>query len=302
MEKILTRDEVQTEATWNLNDLFASEEAFEASLKDAEAKANQMTRFKGRLGEGPGVLLDCLNEREALMEQALKASAYARLRQSQDGTNPANLARSAKAGDVMSRISSSLIFIDSELLELEEGKLEAYVAEEPGLAPFERSLKLLLATKPHRLGSETESVLASLGEVLGAPHRIYLRSKLSDMTFDDIGEGENKKPVSFRLYETNYEMSADTKLRREAYASFTKSLHGSRHTFAEAYATEVKKQVVLSRLRGYDSVTEMLLQPQQVSTHIYNRIHDTLLTELAPHMRRLAALKGAQSRRKQEPA
>lgn len=291
MGKMLARAEVPVHETWDLTDLFPSQEAFEEGLKAALQRAEKLTRFKGRLNEGAAVLLECLDEQEALLEEAGKAGAYARLRQSEDGTNPLNLANSAKAGDVMSQIQSSLTFIQSELLELEEGQLEAYLREEKGLASYERSLKLLLDTKPHRLTAETESVLASLGEVLEAPYRIYLRSKLSDMTFDDIGEGEDKQPVSFRLYENTYEMSEDTELRRAAYASFSKSLHGSRHTIAEAYATEVKKQVTLSRLRGYSSVTDMLLQPQQVTTEMYNLIHDTILTELAPHMQRLMKLK-----------
>lgn len=53
----------------------------------------------------------------------------------------------------------------------------------------------------------------------------------------------------------------------------------------------MKKQVVLSRLRGYDDVTDMLLSPQQVSKEMYNNILDIIQQELAPHMRRLAALK-----------
>lgn len=291
MGKLLTRSEVPIEATWNLDDLFVSQEAFEAGLKAIELQAAQLTRFRGRLGEGASVLLECLNEQETLMESISRVGAYARLRQSEDGTNPANLANSAKTGDVLSRIQSSLTFIESELLDLEDGIIEQYITKEDGLVPYARSLTLLLESKPHRLSPETESVLASLGEVLGSPYRIYLRSKLSDMTFDDIQVNDGTKPVSFRLYENSYEMSEDTQLRREAYASFTKSLQGSRHTFAEAYATEVKKQVVMSRLRGYDSVTDMLLKPQQVTMEMYNNIHDTILTELAPHMRRLMKLK-----------
>lgn len=69
------------------------------------------------------------------------------------------------------------------------------------------------------------------------------------------------------------------------------TLNDYKNTFAEGYATEVKKQVVLSRLRGYDDVTDMLLSPQQVSKEMYNNILDIIQQELAPHMRRLAALK-----------
>ena len=67
-------------------------------------------------------------------------------------------------------------------------------------------------------------------------------------------------------------MSPDTKLRRSAYASFTETLNQYKNTFAEGYAAEVKKQVVLSRLRGYEDVTDMLLAPQQVSKEMYNNV------------------------------
>lgn len=136
MGKLLTRSEVPIEATWNLDDLFVSQEEFEAGLKALESQAAQLTRFKGRLGDGASVLLECLNEQEALMESIGRVGAYARLRQSEDGTNPSNLANSAKTGDVLSRIQSSLTFIESELLDLQDGTIEHYITKEEGLAPY----------------------------------------------------------------------------------------------------------------------------------------------------------------------
>src|SRR5699024_8013377 len=54
---------------------------------------------------------------------------------------------------------------------------------------------------------------------------------------------------------------------------------------------EVRKQVTIAKLRGYDSVTDMLLHSQQVSREMYeNQLH-IIQDELAPHMRKLAKLK-----------
>src|SRR5699024_6325005 len=64
--------------------------------------------------------------------------------------------------------------------------------------------------------------------------------------------------------------------------------------FAATYATEVNKQVALSRLRGYESVTHMLLEPQQVTEEMYENQLNVILEELAPHMRRYAKLKQKQ--------
>ncbi|WP_339277709.1 oligoendopeptidase F [Paenibacillus sp. FSL W8-0426] len=293
MDKIRTRAEVSLESTWNLQDLFATDEAWEKEIRSLpEAATAIIEAFQGRLGEGPEQLLGCLDAREALQERIGKAAAYARLKQSEDSTNPVNLENAAIAGDIVSGLSSSLSFISSEISDLPDGTIERYIRELPALEPYARSLELLLKEKKHRLSAETEKVLASLGEFMDSPYRIYLRGKLADMTFDPVTDGEdNERPLSWSFYENNYEMSADTELRRSAYATFGAKLNEYKNTFAEAYGAEVKKQVVLSRLRGYEDVTEMLLHPQQVSKEMYNNVLDIIQAELAPHMRRLAALK-----------
>ncbi|MGF6355568.1 oligoendopeptidase F [Paenibacillus sp. 4624] len=292
MEKIRLRSEVMEETTWDLRDLFATDAQWEQELLSLPDAASDIETFKGTLGQSAGQLLACLDAREALQERIGKTAAYARLKQSEDSTNPLNIENAAKAGDILSNLSSSLSFVNSEIVSLPEGSIEKYMNELPGLEPYKRSLERLIEEKAHRLSPETEKVLASLGEVLDSPYRIYQRGKLADMTFDEVLDGEEQsRPLSWSFYENNYEMSPDTKLRRSAYASFTETLDQYKNTFAEGYATEVKKQVVLSRLRGYEDVTDMLLAPQQVSKEMYNNVLDIIQKELAPHMRRLAALK-----------
>ncbi|KQY83348.1 oligoendopeptidase F [Paenibacillus sp. Root52] len=292
MEKIRTRAEVAEETTWNLQDLFATDAEWEAELRSLPEAAAHVETFKGRLGEGAEQLLACLDALEALQERIVKTASYARLKQSEDSTNSVNIENSAKAGDILSHLSSSLSFVHSEITDLPEGTVERYIEELPGLRNYARSLNRLIKDKKHRLSPETEKVLASLGEVLDSPYRIYLRGKLADMKFDDaLDEEDNKRPLSWSFYENNYEMSSDTKLRRSAYAAFSAKLNDYKNTFAEGYAAEVKKQVVMSRLRGYDDVTDMLLNSQQVSKEMYNNVLDIIQKELAPHMRRLAALK-----------
>ncbi|MCM3270223.1 oligoendopeptidase F [Paenibacillus elgii] len=292
MKERKRRDQVEPQSTWNLADLYAGDAAWEAEMTGIAEALPSMKRFQGKLREGAGLLLECLEAQEALHVRLLRAATYARLQLSGDGTNPAYQANSARVGDVAAQAGAALSFIRSELLELPDGWLERYIGEEPELESFRKSLTDLLETKPHRLQAETEAVLASLGEVLGAPYTIYQRSKLSDMSFASVEDGEGvTRPVSFALYETDYELSPDTVLRRNAYQSFTGTLESYQNTFASVYAAEVKKQTVISRLRGYESVTHMLLQPQQVTIPMYHNILDIIRTELAPHMRRLARLK-----------
>ncbi|MCY0868991.1 MAG: oligoendopeptidase F, partial [Firmicutes bacterium] len=110
--------------------------------------------------------------------------------------------------------------------------------------------------------------------------------------FDSIQSASGEElPMSFALYEDRYEFTPDADIRRKANRSFVNTLELYKNTFAAAYSAEVKKQVAMARLRRYDSVTQMLLQPQHVTEEMYHNILDIIQAELAPHMRRLAKLK-----------
>ncbi|KON88466.1 oligoendopeptidase F [Sporosarcina globispora] len=288
----LKRYEVPEDSTWKVEDLFAVEEDWHKEVKSIEEDLAVFHRFKGKLHEGSQVLLGCLSAQEKLSIRLVQAGTYAMLRQSEDGANPDNQANSSILASLRAKAASSLSFIDSELMTLPEGTIEKYITEESGLEPFKNQLTNLLDTKMHRLSPETEEALAALGEVLGAPYNVYQAAKLADMPFSSFKDSKgNEWPNSFALYEDRYEFSSDTTVRRNAYSSFTDSLENYKNTFASAYSAEVKKQVTLSKLRKYKTVTQMLLDPQHVTEEMYNNQLDIIQKELAPHMRRYAQLK-----------
>jgi len=243
IEKRLMRDEVPVESTWNLADLFESKEAWEAELAAIEKQLSEFSSFKGELQNGASILLECLLLQEQLYIRLGKAGTYVSLQESGDGTSFTNQSDSAVFSSLATKVYAGLSFIDSEILELPNGVVEQYIAEESELVPFQRNLIELLETKKHRLSAESEEVLASIGEVLDAPYKIYGMSKTADMQFAPIEDAEgNQLSVSAALYEDRYEFSPDTDVRRKAYQSFVGTLEQYKNTFAQAYATEVAKQ------------------------------------------------------------
>ncbi|MDP2872466.1 MAG: oligoendopeptidase F [Bacillota bacterium] len=292
MQKRLTRAEVPVEMTWDLTHIFPTPEAWEAAFAAVEGGIASVTRYRGTLGQGATTFLACLEAEEELRKRFIPVMSYASLGLATDGTSAANQVAAGRVGALMARLQAETSFIRTEPLALPEGTLERYMAAEPGLEPFRRTIERMLEEKPHILGAETEVALAALGEVLDAPGMIYNRSKASDLAFDPVTDKNGTVlPMSFPGYEGRYERSADAILRRHAYASFTKGLKAYKNTYAAGWATEVKKNVVLARLRGYRSATHMILSRQEVTEDVYHRLHDIILTELAPHMRRYTELR-----------
>jgi len=292
VKKRLTRAEVPAELTWNLGDIFASKEDWEAALAALARDLPLIAQFKGRLSESSSALADCLETAEKLQKRLSRVMAYASLALSGDGTDAANQASMGRAQSLGAEAQAAMAFIRSEALELPPGTLERYLEESEALRSFARTVQRMIDDKPHILGLEAERSIAALGEILQAPYSVYTRSKAADMAFADILDSEGKThPMSFSLYEETYEKSPDFTLRRNAWASFTAGLKNYQTTYGTTWGTEVKKHVVMAKLRGYASATHMLLHQQEVDLTSYHMLHDVILKEIAPHMRRYARLR-----------
>ncbi|PYZ97660.1 oligoendopeptidase F [Alteribacter lacisalsi] len=286
----LTRQEVPTDQTWNLTDLFESRESWEEELKAIPEATENVTRFKGQLALSAQTLYNCLEAADELHARVTRMATYAMLNLSGDGTNPQHQSNAARAGAAASKVGADTAFIRSEILELDQETVHKFQEAVPQLKEFDKTLSDILDSKPYRLSADAEEMLASFGEVHSAPYMIYERSKTSDMTFPDFTVNGKTYPLTFNTF-SKYESSKDPDVRQAAFDAFSATLKTYNNTYAATLATEVKKQVIESRLRGFNSVTDFLLHEQQVTPEMYHRQLDVIQKDLAPVMRRFAALK-----------
>lgn len=292
MNKRLTRSEVPPELTWNLEDLYADEPAWERDFAAVDRDRQTLESRAGTLATCAQNLRACLDEMDALQGRLMRVGTWAYLRNAQDGTHAPHQGAVARVAALNARVAASLSFIESEILAMPFERLQAFEAEEPGLADFRVMLQDLLAQRPHRLSAETEKTLAALGEVLGAPYMIYGRSKSSDLRFEPfLDETGQSRPNSVNGFESNFESHAQTAVRRNAWASFSAGLKAYNHTWAGTFATEVNKNVTLARLRGHADTESFLLHEHLIPHGVYRSILDIIQAELAPHMQRYARLR-----------
>lgn len=292
MAKRLHRSEVPEEMTWNLTDLFTDRKAWENALEAASEAIGQVTAFKGSAAKNGEQLLACLKSYESFSSKLVQLGTYAHLLQAEDGTNPLNQESSMKFASISTKLQTETAFIEAELLALDQKEFESLFLDEPLLDDYRMYLEDLYNSKQHKLSPETEETLLALGELSGAPQRIYMVSKAADMVFEGFEDETGEiLPNSFALFETKHEFSPSAIIRKNAYSSFVKTLGKYKNTYAAVYSAEVKKQIALRRLRRYDSVFEMLLENQKVSVDMYNRQIDVIFNKMAPHMQQFAKLK-----------
>ncbi|HLR64601.1 MAG TPA: oligoendopeptidase F [Pseudogracilibacillus sp.] len=294
MSKLLNRQEVPTEQTWNVEDLFESVSSWEKELAALQEDVKTVTQYKGRLAESAHTLYDAILALDSFYGRLVRVGTYANLNISVDGANTTHQENAMKVGQAFSQINAKLAFFDSELMEIPKETFESFFKEADELQTFAKMIDDILEQKKYALSAEVEEVLATLGEVHDAPYTIFERAKATDISFDSIqDEDGNELPMSEALFEDEYETSTSRHIRQAAFESYNRTMHRYKNTFAAIYATEVTKQVTIAKLRGYDSVIDMLLARQDVTKQMYENQLNIIQKELAPHMQKFAKLKQA---------
>lgn len=281
------RSEIEEQFTWDLSTIFKTEEDMQETLNEAVELSKSIEKdYKEKLNT-PEMINECLDKMKELMEKVTLVGTYAHLAVSVDQTNVENMGRQIGVSNILSELSSRLSFIESEIIEASEDVIASAIAASDENAHY---LKDIMRNKQHALHPEVERVLSSLSSTLNAPYTLYNRAKLADMDFGTFTVDGKEYPLSFGLFEDEWEYEEDTNIRRAAFEAFSKKLREYENTIAGTYQTQVQKEKTMATLRGFDSVIDSLLFPQKVDRELYDRQIDLIMEHLAPHMRKFATL------------
>ncbi|WP_391121948.1 oligoendopeptidase F [Psychrobacillus sp. L3] len=287
VKSLPSRSEVPIEETWNLKNLFESEKDFNTSLKEIEEEVNLFEgKFKGKI-DNTVIIIEALEEYAAIFEKLVPSGTYASLSLSTDQTNTEAQLRSSKFATLSAKVNSKLSFVNSELVELPNEVLQKAIEDSTS---FQNYLQKLLVKKQYQLHPEVEKTLAAFSSTFNGPYKLYDTTKMLDISFENFEVNGSSYPLSYVLFENDWEAESDTEVRRSAFNAFSSKLKEYQHTTAKTYDMHLQIEKTTSDLRGYNSIFDYLLLNQEVDRTLYDRQIDLIMKELAPHMQKYAKL------------
>ena len=283
----MKRNEVPVDQTWDLGLIYQTpEDAWKDLDKACELADAAVKDYKGHLKDADHIV-ECLHLYEQMSMLAEKAYIYFSLAMETDYSNSDSVADESRAQSMVTDLQTETSFIESEILEAEDSVLKEAVEKGGSVAIF---IKKILRRKPHVLHPETEKALAALGEFMETPYQVYNQAKLADMRFDDFDASGSTHPLSYSLFEDEYEYEPDTEIRRAAFRHFSDKIREYENVTAAAYNAYVCRDKRIADLRGFSDVFDYLLFEEEVPRELYDRQIDVIMEKLAPHMRRYAEL------------
>ncbi len=267
--KIRQRHEIPVEDTWKLEDLYVSDEAWEAELATLEADKEEAASYAGKLGASAADLLGYLTRMEQVNAKVELLANYCMRKADQDTRNATYQAMSGKFMSTVVALGAACSFETPEIMAIDDETLNGFYAAEPGLERYRRYLTDARRLKEHTLSAAEEKLLAAAGEVTGAASDIFGNLNNADMTFPDIEDGEgNKRPLTQGTF-IGYMMSEDRVLRKNAYEALYHSFRNFKNTSAALLNAQGKQLKFKADARKYASTLEAALNRTNVPTSVY---------------------------------
>ena len=280
MKKIPERSQIPVEDTWNLADIYPSDEAWQQDLEATRALAQKLPGYAGRLGESAHTLYEYVELEQQVGEHLTELANYAQRKGDQDTRVAENQALVGKVMSLYVEISSALAFETPELLKIPQETLEQFYRDEPKLELYRRYFQIVQDQKEHILSDAEEKLLAAAGEMAQAPEDIYGKLTNADLTFPDAVDGQgNAVPLSDGSFVPT-QMSEDRVLRENAFKTYYKTYGTIRNTAAAVLSAQVKQLQFFATARKYESSLAAAVAGTRVPPQVYHNLISTVNANL----------------------
>ena len=277
---IRKRSEVAAEFTWDLTDIFPSDEAWRAEYEALKPYAETVAAYQGRLGESAETLLAYFRLDDELNVRVGRLYGYANCKADEDTSNGFYQDLRGKALSLSVTLSGAGAFAASELLALSDETLTRFYAEQPELATYRRPIERVRRRRAHILSPECEALLASAGEMADGPDAIFGVFHNADLRFPAVTDGAGaEQPLTDATFVPLLQ-SGDRTLRRNAFETYYATLGGYRNTLAATLDAQFKQLRFFANARRYPSTLDAALDATEVPVSVYDSLIESVHANL----------------------
>lgn len=266
------RSEIEDKYKWDLTKIYKDEKEWQKDFDDVKEEILKATSYKNSFLINGKKLYEYLKYDEVVSRKLEKIYYYAHLNHDADTLNEKYKIMTNKVSDLFTKYNELSSFVVPEILKLDEKKLASFYEDEKKLEDYRFSIENIYRFKNHTLDEEKEKMLSNLSKCLSNPEETYEALTDSDFEYDYITDEKGNK---IKFNESNYSLfikSKDRSVRKKAFEMLHNKYKKYIRTITSTYKGEVETNVVLAKIRNYDSAISASLYSDNVSQDIYNNL------------------------------
>lgn len=279
MQKAKQRSEIAQQDKWRIEDIYATDEAWEADYNECIRRAQEKCAYQGRLAESALILYQALKESDEADLLVEHVYVYAFMKYYEDTANAVYQEMSGRAQAAVTKLSEKYAFLTPEILAIDEKKMQEYLNSDT-LALYRHALEDILVKKDHALSEKEERLLAMAGQVTASPNEIFSKFNNADVKFGTIlDEDGNEVELTNGRYSVFME-SNDRSVRENAFKALYRQYGNFKNTLAATYYANVKQACFYAKARKYDSTLQMYLSGSFIPEKVYHNLIETVHNNL----------------------
>jgi oligoendopeptidase F len=273
------RTDIQSEYTWDLGSLFASDAAWEKSFKKLASMVKGYAKFKGKLGKSPKVLAACLQFDTDFSRLAESVGVYAFLRTSEDQASSASQRMKGRYTHVATQAGEMSAYIRPEILAIKPAVMKKFLKSRD-LKNWTLSLDRILRYGPHTLSDKEETLLAMQGQMSEASNNVFRQLNDADLKWGAIEDENGEKIELGHSAFAKLLQSPTREVRANAFHAYYAEYEQHKNTIAAALDASNKRDAYYAKVRGFDSAIEAALFPDNVPLKVYDNLIKSIRANL----------------------
>lgn len=269
------REAIDPKYTWNLKDIYPSDEAWEADYHKAQQWVAKAGGYQGKLASSAQLLFECLEIHSELGKLMMNLHQYAYLNKDLDNRVSRFQEMSERSAMLGSQANAAFSFVEPELLAVDEKKLLAMEEQFPKRDAYDFYFRDLIRSKAHVRSHEVEEILAMSSLIARGPDTVFTMLDDADMTYPSILDENNNEVKLTKQRFAKFIDSSIPRIRREANEAFYSSYKQHVNTIGATLASSVNKDVFYTRVRKYESCLHRALDANNIPVSVYHALLDT---------------------------
>lgn len=275
-KELKKRSEVEEQFTWNLKDLFASDEVFYEAFNKAKRFPEELRKYQGKLGSSANTLVEYYQLCDQVSLELDDLLNYAARKKDEDTKNSTYQSMYGSVMSLYVEISGAASFEGPEIIKIPEETLKSFLEENEKLRLYELDIQRKRKKIDHTLFEQEEKLLAEVGEIADSPSNIFGVFNNADLVFPEITDGDGNK---VRLTHGNYIPFMENpkrEVRKEAFEALYSVYGQYKNTSAAILNAQIKQLQFFAKTRRYESSLHAALDETEVPVDVYYNLIDAV--------------------------
>ncbi len=274
------RAEVPEQYQWTLEDLYASDQAWNKAKQELVAQFDEVTKYQGKLAGSASDLLACLEFNSRVSKEFGRLYSYANMKSDQDTRNSKYLAMKQEMQQLGTDYNSRAAFITPEIAGMDMETIDRFIEQERGLKIYKMALYDIQRKKAHTLSEKEEKILAEAGLLADGPSTIYSIFSNAELPYPEITLSDGTTAKLTKAGYSLYRASPNREDREAVFQAFWETFTKFKGTFGTQLYANVKKDMFYARTRGYESSLHSALDENNIPTEVYLALIENVTNNL----------------------